>query len=72
MDAELEISARRIEMVRNHPAHVRSHDLVAPVGEECARLEAEWRPKRPAPALQPVPRLRYAGDTETRSALQAP
>ncbi|PYQ34273.1 MAG: hypothetical protein DMF57_06815 [Acidobacteria bacterium] len=45
----------------------------APVTQqECARLEAECRPKRPAPALQPVPRLRYAGDTETRSALQAP
>src|SRR4051794_9855289 len=39
MDAELEAPARGIEMVRHHPAEMRRHDLVAPVGEERPRLE---------------------------------
>ena len=39
VDAELEEAARRIVVIRHHPAHVPGDELVAPVGEECLRFE---------------------------------
>src|SRR3954454_1583810 len=39
MNAKLQIAARRIVVVRYHPAQVGGDDLVAPPGEEFLRLE---------------------------------